>query len=352
MPLLVVEAAPTPPAYSEAVALRTSGRAQEAATAFEALARERPADADIWLNLGLSYLALQRYQDADNALERTLALAPDYADARLAYARSALFNGRPDLARERLGALPGQEATALRGQIDSARTDLQVRWRLDLSYARSELSNGLGHWTSAGVALGRRGERVSLNLSAEHTTRFGVDDLYVEGLAARRVGADGEAYVAVGGGPDADYRPEIAFRGGVSAPVASSGAWSARLGADASWARYRAGEVKSLQPYLTLGWKARAAFTVRSVNTLDENDDYRAGYTVRLEAWPAPRLRLHAGWADAPESSDGRTVTVRAASAGLALDLNAVTAVSFTGVHEMRDAYDRDELALALTRRF
>jgi YaiO family outer membrane protein len=352
MPAFAVEAAPAAPAYAEAVALRTSGRPQEAATAFEALARERPADADVWLNLGLSYLALQRYQDADRALERTLALAPAYGDARLAYARSALFSGRPELARERLGDLAGQEATTLRGQIESARADVQTRWRLDLAYARSELSNGLGHWTSAGVAVGRRGERVSLNLLAEHTTRFNVHDLYVEGLAARRVGRDGEAYIAVGGGPDADYRPEIAFRGGVSAPVARAGAWSTRLGADASWARYRSGEVKSLQPYLTLAWEERAALTVRSVNTLDENDDYRAGYAVRLEARPAPRLRLHAGWADAPESSDGRTVTVRAASAGLALDLNAATAVSLTGAHEMRDAYDRDELALGLTRRF
>lgn len=110
--------------------------------------------------------------------------------------------------------------------------------------------------------------------------------------------------------------------------------------------------MKSLQPYVTFAWEERAALTVRSVNTLDENDDYRAGYAVRLEANPAPRLRLHVGWADAPESSDGRTVTVKAASAGLSVDLNAATAVSLTGVHEMRDAYDRDELAFGLTRRF
>lgn len=348
--------------YDAAVSLRQAGRTSEAIAALEALSRSNPADADVWLHLGLAHTAARDYAAADRALERALQIAPAYGDARIAYARSAFFRGEPDLARQRLAPLlaaepQNPEARALAAQLEGAApaaavaTDAQA-WRLDVSGAYSDLTQGLDPWYAGTLALSRRvGERTFGGV-IEHTERFGVTDTFLEAFAASRLGASGDGYVALGGAPDADYRAEVSLRAGGSAQVWRGEAASLRLGLDGSYARFGVGDVRSLQPYLVLDWTGRATLTLRSINTLDEQDEYRSGYAVRADVQPVAGLRFNAGWADAPESSEGVTVEVQAVSAGFAVDLNEATTVSVTGVHEMRRSYDRNELTLALSRRF
>lgn len=353
MAVAMIEAQAADPAYAAAVEARTGGRLAEALAMFDKLSRERPADADVWLNLGLTDLALHRYEEADRAFEAALRLAPTYRDARVGYARSALFRGRPALARDRLAPLAEDgEVATLRTQIAAAIAERPAAWRFDIAHARSELSDGLGHWTATTVAVGRRSGDTSLSASAERTTRFGRTDVYVEALGARTFGSGMDAWLAVGGAPDADYRPKASVRGGGSKAIGAAGDWTVRLGADGGWARYAVGDVETVQPNVSAAWKDRFTLSGRVFLTLDERDDFRRGYAVRGEWRVMETLRLYAGWADAPESSEGRTVTVRAASAGAAIDLTPRLTIQASFAHEKRDAYDRDELALALTTRF
>jgi YaiO family outer membrane protein len=354
--LAIAQAADT--SYAAAVEMRVAGRNAEAIAALERLARTSPADADVWLNLGLAYLADHRYSAADGALETALRLAPDYQDARVAYARSAYFSGKPALAQARLdpvlvgGGGDDEEARALNAQIQAASVRKPAAWRLDLAYARSELSNGLGYWSATSISLGRRQGRDTVVASVDRTSRFDREDVYVEALGARAFGRDRDAWIALGGAPDADYRPKVALRGGGSARVGLKGATTTRIGLDGAWARYGVGDVRGLQPYVTWTLADRATLTARAYMTLDERDDLRAGYAFRAD-WSVRRdLRLSAGWADAPESSDGRTVKVRAASVGAAVDLGPALTVQLGYTRETRQAYDRDEVALALTKRF
>lgn len=360
---MLVAAAVAPAAevsYDAAVALRQAGRNAEAVAALEALSRRDPANADIWLNLGLAQVAAADYAAADRALERALQIAPAYGDVRLAYARSAFFRGEPELAKRRLAPLiaaepQNAEALALASQLEGAPPASAAEvptWRLDVAGSYSDLTLGLDAWRAATAALSRRSGDRTFGGSVEHTERFGVTDTFLEAFAASRVGAAGDAYVALGGAPDADYRPEWALRAGGSLPVWSGEGASVRLGLDASYARFGIGDVRSLQPFVTLDWRGRAALILRSINTLDELDEYRSGYAVRAELQAVEGLRLNAGWADAPESSVGVTVEVQAASLGFVVDLDDRHAVSLTGVHELRRVYDRNEITLAFTRRF
>lgn len=353
--LAIAQAADT--SYAAAVEMRVAGRNAEAIAALERLARTSPADADVWLNLGLAYLADRRYEAADRALETALRLAPDYQDARIAYARSAYFSGKPALAQGRLdpvlvGGGGDADARALNAQIQAARARKPAAWRLDVAHARSELSDGLGHWSATSVSLGRRQGRDTVVASLDRTSRFGREDVYVEALGARSFGGGRDAWIALGGAPDADYRAKVALRGGGSTRVGPEGAATTRIGLDGAWARYRVGDVRGLQPYATWTLADRAALTARAYMTLDERDDLRAGYAFRADWSVRGDLRLSAGWADAPESSDGRTVKVKAASIGAAVDLGTALTVQLGYTRETRQAYDRDEVALALTKRF
>ena len=309
--------------YDQAVAARLAGRSGEAIRLLEPLSRERSGDADVWLNLGLAYIAEGRNDDADRALATALRLAPNYQDVKDAQVRLA-----------RLRSAPGEP-----------------RWRLDAAASYSRLSGGLEPWRSASVYLGRRIGPGSIAVGVEHTDRFGRSDLYLEGLAARDFGG-WDGYLALGGAPDADHRAELALRGGVQGVgVPLGGAWTARPSLDAGWARYAGGDVKTLQPGMTLDSKS-LSLTARWIATWDEFDEFRSGYGVRGEWRLAPGWRLHAGWADAPESSEGVTVDVQAVSLGVGVDLDERTAVRVDVVKEDRGAYDRDEISAGLMRRF
>lgn len=309
--------------YDQAVAARLAGRNAEAVRILEPLSRERPNDADVWLNLGLAYMAVGRADDADRALATALRLAPEYQDVKDARARLAKMRAAPS----------------------------EPSWRLDAGASYSRLSAGLEPWRGAWLYLGRRAGPNSWTLGAEHTDRFGKSDLYLEGRAGHDFGG-WDGYLAAGGTADADHRPEVALKAGAQlAGGEIGGGWRARPGLDASWARYASGDVKSLQPGVTLEHELMS-LTGRWIATWDEFDEFRSGYSVNGALSIADRWRLYAGFADAPESSEGVTIDVQAVSLGLGVNLDDRTDVRLDGTREDRGAYDRDEVALGLTRRF
>ncbi|HEY8618312.1 YaiO family outer membrane beta-barrel protein [Phenylobacterium sp.] len=332
--------------------LRLAGRPAEAIPLLEAAAQASPADADVWLDLGLAYAAVQRYADAERALAQARRLAPEYMDVQLAQARLAYWRGDVAEAERRLqpilAAGEHDEARELAAQLAAARQAQPYAWRVDLSGARSNLSAGLSDWSRAAVAVTRRlSDTRSVGAYVEHAQQFGFEDTYGEATFGFRRG-----YVSLGGSADADFRPEWQVRGGVyGTPHAIGAGWTATLSLDASWARYWSGDVRYVQPAVTLV-HGQSWIYARWINSFDEREDYRSGYSV-YGSWAAtPKLRLSAGWAAAPESNQGVTVDVRALSGGVAVDLDSATTVRLDTVHEMRDAYDRTELSVGLTRRF
>lgn len=348
---VIVHAQPAADDFARGRDLRLAGRPAEAIALLEAASRAHPADADIWLNLGLAYSATERLADAERALAEADRLAPGYADVQLARARVAYFRGDLGEAERRLAPLqrPGAttEVRELSVQIAAARRTTPT-WRLDAQVSNSKLTKGLPDWTRQAVTLSRRlGDGSTLVGEVEHARQFGVDDTFLEAQVVRP-----RAFLALGGAPNADFRPEWSVRTGLySTPQGFRRGWTAQFSADAAWARYVSGDVRSLQPTLTLA-KGDNLIVARWINTLDEREDYRSGYAVRAVWAAAPRLRLSAGWADAPESSAGVTVKVRAISVGASVDIDESTAINLDGVHEDRSAYNRDELSLGLTRRF
>lgn len=354
--LLVLQAvsAAADPAYAAAVEARLAGRTSEAITAFERLSRERASDADVWLNLGLAYSAAGRYPEAERALETALRLAPGYPDVQLALARTALFRGDRRAAQERLAPLQAArpddpEVRALSAQIADV-PDAEKRWRMDLAHAHSRLTNDLGEWRTTTFALGRTSGEWSVSGLVEHTERFGREDLFFEGAVARRFDRS-DLFLAVGGAADADFRPEGSIRAGGSTAIGADGPWRVRLGVEAAYARYASGDVRSLQPVLTVA-RGQAELALRAYNTLDERDEFRSGYSARGTWSASERLQLSVGWADAPESSEGVTVQVEALSVGAAVAVTEDTRIRVDYTHETRPAYERDEWSVSLTRRF
>ncbi len=335
--------------YRSAVADRVAGRPAEAVARLEQVLAARPGDVDARLNLGLALLALGRLDEAEAALGQVTARAPAYADAWLGLARVEQRRGDLAAARDHLeraeAASPGNpEAAVLRRALRP-----EADGRLDVAAAHSRLSGGLPDWSEARVAVARRlDDHWTVGLAVESTERFDDRDLYVEARVDRRL-ARGAAYVAVGGAPDADYRPEVGVAAGGRVRLAANIAATF----DASLARYPTGTVTGLHPGLALDLAGgRLQLSGRWINIRDEAGDYRSGYATAARWQATERLALRLGYADAPESSDGATVDVAAWSAGAEVGLPDRLLLRVGYLSEDRDAYDREELSLGLGWRF
>lgn len=335
--------------YQSAVADRLTGRPETAVPKLKQVLATRPDDLDARLNLGLALLALDQLAEAETELREVVGRAPDYADAWAGLAR--IEQRRGNLAAARRLAEEAARESPESAEVAALQRSLRPApsWRVEISTARSRLSNGLPDWTEGRLSVSRReGDAWTGSLAAEVTERFHDTDVYLEGRLDRAV-PNGAAYIAVGGAFDAHYRPEVALLAGGQMRVVAG--LDATL--DASVARYPTGTVSGLHPGLAVDLAdGGLRLSGRWINLWDETDEHRTGWTANARWQATDRLALRLGYADAPESSDGATVDVVAWNAGAEIGLTDRLLLRVEFLSEDRDAYDREALSLGLGWRF
>jgi Tfp pilus assembly protein PilF len=345
-----VQAAPAPQerTYEAAVADRLAGENLRAVAGLSDVLARQPDHVDARLNLGLSLLSLGRLDEAEAAFNQVLVLAPTYADARIGLAQVARRRGQADRAlaeaRLALDLDPGRPDTrALLRDLEGVVT------RVDVDGVQSHLSGGLANWSEQRLAITHSPSRDwAFGGAIERTRRFDLVDVQLEARMARRW-QEGHAYVAVSATPDADYRAERAVYVGGARRLAAG--WEATL--DASLADYAVGTVRSVQPGLAVTLaQGQLRLAGRWIQTWDERDTARSGYALQAAWNTSERLRLRADFADAPESSEGRTIDVQ--SYGLGAEFAVSEHVSLRGfvLKEDRGAVDRSAWGFGLGWRY
>ncbi|HEU0098478.1 MAG TPA: YaiO family outer membrane beta-barrel protein [Allosphingosinicella sp.] len=353
---------PAPPAadgrspYEAGVEARRAGDSKRAAELLAAAVAAEPDNSDAQLQLGLALLAEGRLDEAEAAFRRTLDLAPGYEDARLGLARVAIRRGDPKAARAALEGVSAAnpEAAPLRARLDEEASLTAYRGEINLEGSYSALDRGRSDWkegaaelrykTAGGTAIAGRVER---------SRRFGLDDTYLEARADARLSPAASAYFSVGATPNADFRPRwqlsaggsLRLRGGAGATVATL---------DARQARYPARDIQTLTPgfeqYLAGG---RVWLTGRMINIFDERGRHRAGWLARGDVQASAKLRLFAGYADAPDTSEGRVIATRSAFGGFAWDVGQRSVLRLSAAREHRsDGSNRVQLGLGVGFRF
>lgn len=348
----------TPPAasaqsggsYDEAVAARQAGNPERAAALLRPIVAANPGHADAQVQLGLALLALDRLDEAEQAFRQALAVAPDYADARVGLARIAQRRGDNAAARAELDRVDQAypDAAALRAQLDGKPAG--SGWRLDLDGSYSALEGGQPDWRELSVQLGRQmtADRAVAG-RVEVARRFDNTDVYGEVRLDQRLSDRVTAYASFGGAPGADFLPEWQVSLGGSARITDGGSATV-LTLDTRHAQYAAGDVQTVSPgieqYLADG---RVWLTGRWINIFDEDGEHQSGYLLRADALATDRLRLFAGYSDAPDTSEGVVVDTRTVFGGAALDLDARTSLRLSLAHEDRETgFDRTQLSLGV----
>jgi hypothetical protein len=93
--------------------------------------------------------------------------------------------------------------------------------------------------------------------------------------------------------------------------------------------------------------------TARWINIFDENGRHQAGGLLRGDFLATDRLRLFAGAADAPDTSEGVVIDTFSLFGGLSYDLNDRITTRLSIAHENRETgADRLQVGLGLGTRF
>lgn len=301
--LPVLAAAPAASAYDQAVALRQAGRPAEAARLLQTVLEREPGNADARLQLGYAQLALGNLAAAESAFRAVLAQAPDYADARQGLALVAERRAAEG-PHARLDVDAGM--SAVKGQPDWRELDAQLRVQ-----------------ANPGLALTGR---------VEATRRFGLDDVYAEGRVDARLSDRVDGYVSLGGTPQADYRPMWQVGGGLAARLGPHSS-ATLVSLDARAAHYRSGDVSTLTPgvqqYVAGG---RAWLTAQWIN-LFADGHHQMGVLGRGDLQASERLRLFAGAARAPDTSEGVVTRVTSVFGGAVLALDSRHELRLAAAH-------------------
>lgn len=372
------------------LAIAFQGRFAEARAAFERALALAPGNLDAVLGLARIDLYTNALDSADARIAQVLAARPADRDARALQARVRLARGDAEGAEADFRALataaPGEldyqlglgDALRARGEDEAAREVYRVaeridpnsvdvrnrlaqrvrpRWRLDMVGSYSDLTQGLESWREGRVALGYRfDQRIAVTAGVEVNHRFGRTDVLIDGRIDRRWTERLDSYLRIGGTPDADFRPEfLAETGGSIRLAPGNGPIGATLGLlDLSYARYATGEAKGasvgLQQYLLDG---RVWLTGRLIGTVSETDERLGGYSVQADWRVTDRVGLTIGYADAPDTSEGRTFETQSLFGGISLAVTEDLTLRLTGSRETRrNSYDRTTINLGLTTRF
>ncbi len=331
-------AQPTEDRYQAAVQARLGGDSERAARLLNALVADEPRNADAQLQLGLALLSLGRLDEAEAAFRRTLAIAPDYADARIGLARVAQRRGDLEAARVELQSVDplNAEAAELRRLLTPTQEKPAYQWRADLDGSYSRISGPQPDWKEVAARLAYIvSPGTEISAAAEFARRFNTNDVFGEIRLDRRVSPGTSFYVRAGGTPNADFRPKWQIGAGAEFRLAP-GPRATVLTIDAAQARYRSGDIQTLTPgvdqYMAGG---RVWLSARWINIFQDGD-HQDGWLGRATFQANEKLRLFAGAADAPDVDEGIVVETFGVFGGLSYDINDRMNVRASLAHEDR----------------
>lgn len=352
------QAPSTVEAYDAAVAARLAGDPARAVELLRGVVASQPDNADAQLQFGLALLGLGRLDEAETAFRRTLQIAPNYADASIGLARVEQRRGNRESALAHLRTVDpaNAEASDLRTRLQSGGVvEAGYKWRLDVDGSHTSLTQGQPSWREGSWRVTHQASpATAVSAAVEVSHRFARTDIYGELRLERRFpNNEGSAYLVAGATPNADFRPEWQIGVGGEFRI-RPGPAATLFTIEARQARYRVGDIQTLNPgidqYLL---KGRAWVSARWINIFDENGRRRSGWLGRGDLLATERLRLFAGAADAPDTSEGRVVDTFSLFGGLSYDATERMTIRASLAHDDREiGSDRLQFAVGAGFKF
>ena len=341
--------------------------------------------------LGLVRLSLWRgdLAGARTLVDEVAAENPDNSEVQILAARLSLQEGEARDAEEQFLAILQREpknsealvglgdAQRARGDdraarisygkalaLDPASTDIRQRlaepppkrWRIDIGSEASDLTGDLSSWTDSslgfsyalqpGTAIGGR---------TRAATRYGETDVQIEARIDHAFSRDFSAYGIVAGTPDADFLARFSLGGGASwRAYAPNGFWGPLIFTlDGRHDVFENTSVTTLSPAAQyFFFDERLGVQLRWIYSINDEGTSANGYAIRADLAATDKLRLLAGYSDAPEISEGTLIDTTTVFTGISFDLSDTLTLRADYAHEHRETFDRNTFGVGLAVRF
>ncbi|MDZ5453334.1 YaiO family outer membrane beta-barrel protein [Labrys sp. ZIDIC5] len=321
----------------------------------DAILTEAPGNSEALVLEGRIAMLEGDHVRAAQAYRQVLAREPRNGEALVGLGDISRAEGDDDAARQAyrqaLAIEPNSQDIAQRLAVPPPR-----KWRFDIGSEVSALTAGQGNWTDSIVGLSYRlTPSTTLSGKARLATRFGQTDVQVEGRIDHAFSSRFSAYALVAATPSADFLARYSVGAGASWQAVSrtNGVGPLFLNVDARYDDFADTRVTTISPWIQgYVFDGRLGLSARWVHARDDADTRADGYVLRADVVVTPRLSLFAGYADAPEISDGSLVPTRSVFGGAAYDLTDDLTLRASFAHERRRAFDRNTFGLGLTTRF
>jgi len=220
----------------------------------------------------------------------------------------------------------------------------------------SRLTDNLAPWRQFGARLAYLlDENATVSGGVATERRFGRSETMSDARLDYRWSDLGSVNIGLGGTPGGQFLPVLqADAGGSIRLRPGSGPFGPTFSTlDVKFAHYSTGNVSTFSPGIqqyTLN--GRLWFTAKAIATLNERGEWLGGFTTRADLAVTDRFQIFAGYADAPDSSDGRTVQTQSLFGGASFDLDERTSVRVSAARVSRQrSYERSIINVGLSTR-
>jgi YaiO family outer membrane protein len=330
------------------------GDLAEARTLVDAIAAQHPDNTEAQILAGRISLQEGEAQAAEAQFQAILEREPNDSEALVGLGDAQRASGDDRAARISYG-----KALAL----EPASADIQQRlaqpppkkWRADVGTEISELSGGRPSWTDSSFGLAYTPQPgTTLGGRARVATRYGETDVQIEARIDHAFSQDFSAYGIVAGTPDADFLARFSVGGGASWRAYAPAGWGPLiLTLDGRHDVFDDTSVTTLSPAAQyFFFDERLGMQIRWIHSVNNEGTSANGYAIRTDVAATDRLRILAGYSDAPEISEGTLIDTKTVFTGISLNLSEWLTLRADYAHEHRETFDRNIFGLGLAVRF
>lgn len=348
--------------YQEGIKARLEQNFELARAKLERAAKLVPDDADIHVQLGFTYLALDEVVLAKQSFQVALKLAPQYVDAKYGLALVAFRQGEFDEAQQLVSQVVKErenytDALSLQKNISNAQIAHNLvnrKWRLDISGEYSGVSNGMDDWSEGNIALSYKATpNTTIIAGTQVARRFDETDKKFILTLAHKFNDRWAGYGTAAVTPNANFLAKYTMAAGGSYVVSKGNEYlqATVLTLDVQHDEYREGAVRTITPgvqqYL---WAGRLMLTGKSINIYQEHGGYASGYLFKSDLEVTDKLQMFGGYSNSLEPSDNKMIRTEATFTGVAYAISEDVTIRLNYTHEhRRNAYTRDIFGVGLT---
>ena len=304
--------------YRQAMTAHEQNDHDVAVQILQRLVEVEPQNTDNWLRLGLEYSHMDKWDNAEAALNKAIALAPDYTDAQDALKNVKRWKADMLAAATLTPRLTGSDIT-----VPTERKNGQQQISFAASSSHSWYKSNMN--PDGGETLIVAGysphPKAYYLAQIEVGKRFGQTDITGGIQADWRLTSNVSAYLGGTVSKKPSFRENWSVRaGGSFRPIKE-----AEFSLDSRVSKYGSATIFSATPKVALSPRSnRAMLTAGWINVWDEIGVHRSGWSLRGDARPSDKVNLHLGIARYPDTEAGitRRISVRFAGAAVSIRHN------------------------------